>query len=284
MTDTPTAVYGVFGESDNDYGAGVYGSGKPNGVYGHSEYGVGVRGYASATTGYNYGVYGQSDSIYGRGVYGYAAAVTGTVFGVYGYAAPSGSGYATAGVYGRSLSDDGFGVAGHNYYSGVGVGAWSYSGNLIEAYDGDYPAGTLRFYVDQSGNVYADGTFNSFVELEGESTARSLSAIQSPGAWLEDFGAATLVDGRAVVNIEPLFAQTVNLGVDYHVFLTPLGDCQGLYVAAKTPISFEVRELGGGKANVAFDYRIVARRLGHEQARLEAVNVPEPIVTDRGER
>jgi hypothetical protein len=30
-----------------------------------------------------------------------------------------------------------------------------------------------------------------------------------------------------------------------------------------------VRELGGGSANVSFDYRIVAHRLGHEATRLE---------------
>ena len=44
-------------------------------------------------------------------------------------------------------------MAGHNYYGDVGVGAWSYFGNLIEAYSGDYPGGTLRFYVDQAGNI-----------------------------------------------------------------------------------------------------------------------------------
>ena len=41
-------------------------------------------------------------------------------------------------------------------------------------------------------------------------------------------------------------------------------------MAAKTPTSFEVRELGGGDASIAFDYRIVAKRLGYEDVRLEA--------------
>jgi hypothetical protein len=40
-------------------------------------------------------------------------------------------------------------------------------------------------------------------------------------------------------------------------------------VANKTPTGFEVRELGGGSADVSFDYRIVAHRLGFEEARLE---------------
>jgi hypothetical protein len=55
------------------------------------------------------------------------------------------------------------------------------------------------------------------------------------------------------------------------VFLTPNGDCKGLYVASKTAGGFEVRELGGGTSNISFDYRIVAKRLGFENARMEDV-------------
>jgi hypothetical protein len=55
----------------------------------------------------------------------------------------------------------------------------------------------------------------------------------------------------------------------YHVYLTPLGDCNGLYVANKTATSFEVRELRGGTSDPAFDYRIVAIRKGYEGVRME---------------
>jgi hypothetical protein len=55
----------------------------------------------------------------------------------------------------------------------------------------------------------------------------------------------------------------------YHVFLTPNGDSKGLYVSRKTATSFEVREQGGGTSSVTFDYRIVAKRVGPENLRLE---------------
>jgi hypothetical protein len=42
--------------------------------------------------------------------------------------------------------------------------------------------------------------------------------------------------------------------------------------------TFEVRELGGGKSNVEFDYRIVAHRKGYEALRLPAAQMPKPIV------
>jgi hypothetical protein len=86
-----------------------------------------------------------------------------------------------------------------------------------------------------------------------------------------------------VVQLESTFAQTINTGMEYHVFLTPKGDCKGLYVTNETADSFEVRELGGGTAGIAFDYRIVARRKGYENVRLadktkqfeNAANEPE---------
>jgi hypothetical protein len=178
-------------------------------------------------------------------------------------------------VLGRSNSDTGFGTVGWNYWDGVGVGAWSYTGNLIEAYSGDFDnGGTLRFYVDPNGNVYADGGYYSPVPsptAEEPDAQRAVSAIQSPEVWVEDFGSATLVDGRAVVSLEPVFAGLVNPEAGYHVYLTPLGDCQGLYVADKAADSFEVRELGDGKASISFDYRIVARQAGYEGVRLPKV-------------
>ena len=70
------------------------------------------------------------------------------------------------------------------------------------------------------------------------------------------------------MDIEPIFAQTVNLTEDYYVFVTPLGDCP-LYVTDKTAGSFAVQAMGGSTCSVAFDYRIVARRLGYENVRLE---------------
>jgi len=82
--------------------------------------------------------------------------------------------------------------------------------------------------------------------------------MESPEHWFEDFGSARLARGRATVKLDADFAKVVKLN-EYRVFLTPEGNCQGLYVR-KRGTSFEVRELQGGTSNVAFSYRIVARR------------------------
>lgn len=73
--------------------------------------------------------------------------------------------------------------------------------------------------------------------------------------------------------LEASFAQTVNAAASYHVFLTANGDSNGIYVAQKTATGFEIREHGGGTSNVAFDYRIVAKRRGYEAIRM--LQVPE---------
>ncbi len=112
----------------------------------------------------------------------------------------------------------------------------------------------------------------------GEAQGKVLSAaIESPEVWFEDFGTGQLVNGQATVTIEPIFLETINTDQPYHVFVTPLGDCSGLYVTNKTATSFDVRELGGGTSNVEFDYRIAAKRLGFEDLRLEQ---PEPPVEE----
>ena len=98
-----------------------------------------------------------------------------------------------------------------------------------------------------------------------------LYAVQSPDNWFEDFGSANLSNGSATVLLDPNFAATVNTSVEYHVFITPKGDSEALYVANETASGFEVHEHGGGRSNIAFDYRIVGRRKGFENVRLEDV-------------
>jgi hypothetical protein len=95
-----------------------------------------------------------------------------------------------------------------------------------------------------------------------------LFAVESPEIWFEDFGSAALAAGIATVAFDPVFADTVNLDLEYRVFLTPRGDCEGLYVASQSSMGFEVRELRGGKSDVAFDYRVIAHRKGYEDVRL----------------
>jgi len=111
---------------------------------------------------------------------------------------------------------------------------------------------------------------------EGKSGAeyRALTAIQSSEAWFEDFSKATLVNGQVVVKIEPLFAKTVNTGVDYHVYVTPLcSEAVLLFVSDKNAEGFTVQgvTLDGKPSSALLTIGIVAKPAGQENARLPAV-------------
>jgi hypothetical protein len=121
--------------------------------------------------------------------------------------------------------------------------------------------------VDASGNINCTGLKNAIVPVDGGARTVGLAAIESPKAWFEDFGSAELVRGSAVVRLDAEFMQTVNTDREYQVFLTPYGDCKGLYVSNRRPNSFEVHELGSGTANLSFGYRITALRQKYEDVR-----------------
>ncbi len=248
------STYGIYGSSTSGdgvygistYGRGVYGSGSNAGVYG---------------TGVTYGL--QGDSTSGHAVYGFSSngngvrGVSTNNYGLYG------SGY--SGVYGAATSTNGRGVEGH---------AASDTGNY---------AGLFYGNVSVLGDfTVAVGHTKSAVVDTPDYGRRALYAQESPENWFEDFGTGELRNGEAVVAIEPIFAETVNLDEDYHVFVTPLGDC-ALYVDEKSPTSFAVRALGGQSCSVSFDYRIVAKRLGFEDLRLGEVSTADGSMTSPSE-
>jgi hypothetical protein len=134
----------------------------------------------------------------------------------------------------------------------------------LRVYAGD---GSTVCRMEENGNLTCNGTKSAVVKVGEE--RRRMYGIESSEVWFEDFGSGSLQNGKTVINVDPLFAGTVNLSAGYHVFLTPLGDCKGLYVTSKTVKDFEVHELEGGITNVSFDYRIVAHRAGYEHLRME---------------
>jgi hypothetical protein len=186
-------------------------------------------------------------------VVGAAEATTGTATGVWGLS------HSGSGVYGWA-----YGTAGTNY--GVFGQTDSPSGY------GVYSAGDLY----AAGDFTATGIKSAVVETEDYGW-RHLYAVESSQNWFEDFGQATLVSGEAVVSVDPVFAQTVNLSQAYHVFLTPRGGFCSLFVADTTPNAFTVRALEGSGCEVAFDYRLVAPRLDYEDMRLEPAEQPEVV-------
>jgi hypothetical protein len=299
---SPNAI-GIFGSNSATTGnaMGVYGTSASTsgyGVYGAGSYGV--YGLDTSPNGANYGVYGTSPEgtgVYGNGGYGvagngvYAVYGLGELVGVTGQAVGQSETGADVQLFAGAWGDTS-GTSG----SFVGVLATADSNNaLLAANDdpsGDYPtlvaendttathnpvfqtsspntySGSRHCTIDTSANLTCTGVVSGIVQqVDGKQTA--IYAMQSAENWLEDAGSGELSNGSARIELDSAFAQTVNAGVEYHVFLTPNGDSKGLYVSRKTATSFEVHEQGGGISSIAFDYRIMAKRKGYENVRLE---------------
>jgi hypothetical protein len=223
------------------------------------------------------------------------------VIGVEGFAANNGTASATGGHFLTLEAGDGYhcairaegkGASGSVTY---GVSSSAYNTSTGAVYAGYFTAsssGTGTKYgvyasapVAQGYAGYFSGDVkitDSLIVLGGKSAAvkvdngeyRLLYSQESPESWFEDFGEGKLLNGKAIIQIDPLFAQTVNTNVKYHVFLTPLDEPLTLAVANKTQTSFEV--IGPSGSYIYFSYRIVAKRKGFENTRLAKMKGPTP--------
>jgi hypothetical protein len=242
-----------------------------------------------------------ADSNFAAAVYGGGMGSTTATFGVSGYSASQGgvgtygqgvsasligNGNLTVnptGVWGDSGVPGGTGVVG-SVDEGVAIAGINNGGDsltstaLFENFDSVHSDELVLFTIggsfngqctiDVSGNLSCNGTKSAVVPVDGGARKVALYAVESPENWFEDAGSGQLSNGSAVISLESTFAQTVNTEMEYHVFLTPKGDCEGLYVSNETAAGFEVHELHHGHSSLGFDYRIMARRKGYENLRL----------------
>jgi hypothetical protein len=216
-----------------------------------SSVGVGVAGISTLEP----GVFGISSSSYG------VIAFTG------GFPVPLPPEFADnpAGVHGTSELNPGVSGSSLNFHGvlGYSINAHGVLG-ISETSIGVHgrvvdPAGLAGLF---DGRVVVDGDFivtgtKSAAAPFPDGSRRLLYCVESPDHWFEDFGAARLSRGHARVRLDTDFAKVIGA---YHVFLTPQGDCNGVYVASTRAGAFEVRELNGGTSSVRFSYRIVGRR------------------------
>jgi hypothetical protein len=130
--------------------------------------------------------------------------------------------------------------------------------------------------LDCAGNMVLKGTLvqNATPLLAiHTSDGRNLVSYASRQAQptVEDLGEGRMVNGLAHVSLDPTFAATIDKRTNYLVFITPDGDSRGLYVTEKTTLGFDVRENAGGRSNLTFDYRLVAKPYDTNAARLPSM-------------
>jgi hypothetical protein len=268
-------VYGLAQNTSSGYPRGGYfyasssGTGHPVGVWGE--------GYTS-TSGLSYGIIGEASNSSGRAVaasfytpppHTGPGGCTGVEISV-----PDSTESSTYGIYClASNRSDGPVYGGYFDVSGGLTGTGTRYGVYGRVAAASGWAGYFEGDVRITDSLVVLGAKSAAVKVDnGE--YRLLYSQESPEVWFEDFGEGRLVNGRAVVQIDPLFAQTANTAVKYHVFLTPQDEPLTLAVANRTTTSFEV--IGPLGANIPFSYRIVAKRRGYEDIRLAKMGGPTP--------
>ena len=251
-------TFGVAGSSTN--GLGVAGTSTNNyGVEGSSTNFVGVFGTASGNTGVlgtstsGDGVKGSTHS--GIGVRGVSDIANGVLAQSSATAAPSPSPGCCASIAALLVKNTAVNGA-------PLIIAQGNSGDVMS--------------LDNSGNLILKGTsspMGSPLVVHRSTLGRDVitySGHQSVPS-IEDFGEVQLVSGQAYVRLDPTFAAMLDPRVNYLVFITPLGDNRGLYVSQRSLHGFAVRESQGGRATLAFDYRIVAKPLDSNARRLPLI-------------
>jgi hypothetical protein len=166
------------------------------------------------------------------------------------------SGVGRTGVMGGDGPAAGVGVVGRtNHASGWAGGFFSASGNGV----------AISTPADKIGLTVVGGSKNAVVATS--SGARLMYAEEAAEVVFADYGASTTSGGEVRVEIDPRFAETVDLATTYHVFIESYGPIRA-YVAGRDPEAFVVRS-DRSDIDVEFSYRVVATRRGHGGRRLE---------------
>jgi hypothetical protein len=128
---------------------------------------------------------------------------------------------------------------------------------------------TSGYGVYYVGGLGGSGSKSCIVKTSQGPTA--LYCQESPENWFEDFGEGRLINGKAHIELDALFLETVTINdANPMKVFVQLHDrnCRGVAVE-KGLTGFDVIELQDGASNGSFDYRIVAKRKGFEQKRLD---------------
>ncbi len=247
-TDDPAA--GVFGNSAvGSFAAGVKGDGSA---------GPGVLGSAGASNAAGvFGIgYGGNFNV---GVSGHSASGTGV------RATTNGS----DGVNSQSNGSNGNGVVGiaNNGTNAYGVWGRSTSGYGVVC-SGKFSQGGGAFEASPTSTTWTTNK-PATVKLADGSKVK-LFAEEAAEVYFNDYGEGRLSDGRAHIELDSKFLQTVTIDQAHpmRVFVQPADECNGMFVTNRSSSGFDVVELHDGKSNAGFIYRIVCKRKYYEDERL----------------
>jgi hypothetical protein len=272
-----TLGVGGFGKSSSN-GVGVFGAGNnqiANIILPSSGSGGAFQGSTIGAVGYGLtvatgtGIVGGGNNITNPNTYpnGSGGAFTGNAAGVVGWGKTVATGIGVIGVGNNtttSLPATGSGGA----FTGTVCGVYGYATNTTNSnrYGGYFETAGAYAYVGVRYNntnrkILGTNSVSTIIKnTKGDLVI--LTCPEAPETVFQDFGIGQLVNGHAHIEIDPDLAININVDESHplKVYITPEGDCNGIYVTNKSANGFDVIELMGGASNVTFSWQIVATR------------------------
>lgn len=292
------AAASTFGMEGINGGAGNYRTGVQGTINATNAVDIlsaGVRGLNLATGTLTLGVYGQADAAAGTGVYGQSqngVGVKGVGFNNVGVYGVNGGGSAPFGVVGTVTTAPGFALYGVTSVPGtVGFAAGGINGAIAGQFSGPvnvFGQITLQAQAGTAGgNAFVVGpgvTKNAAVQV-ADGSHRLMHCVEAPEPWFEDFGEGTISAGRAEVQLDSIFASTVDMS-KLHVFFTEHKEHHALHLTGRSKTGFTLAAdvatlaIKGKKAadvNGTFTWRVVAKRKDVKGDRLAHFELPKEI-------
>jgi hypothetical protein len=288
---------GVFGRADVLNGSGVYGTSNGTTAIGTEGFSSGAGGtgvYGTAIGNQAAGVFGITNVANGSGVWGYNQNLSGT--GVLGSGNNYSATYLTAGTggaftgsngmvaYARGAAGTGVIGAGNNIVAstitqGSGGGfsgtQWGVFGNAAlsgspaidrAAFVGNYNDNATASTVYVGGRIggvhykiLGPGAASVSTTMPTRDGERVLFAPEAPENWFFDIGEATLVNGKATVTLDPLFADCIADSKPFKVFVQGAEETYGSIRVTRNQKdkTFTLEDMGGA-SNGTVQYNIYA--------------------------
>lgn len=122
----------------------------------------------------------------------------------------------------------------------------------------------MGLYVD--GDFYCYGSKDRVVKTENYGD-RGMNAFETAEPYFSDIGSGIIDDsGKAVIEFESIFSETIETDIPYQVFITPTSELNCRCVEKEC-----CRFTMSGDPGATFDYMICAKQKGYANTRLENI-------------
>ena len=238
-----SAMFGYRTRSGATNGTAYSFGSTTSGISGHSFWGD---TYSFGAIGFNYNDYTRCGGVLG-------AQQGGSYWGSLGYKNNASTSF---GVYGSAAYSSGTGFAPSNEDGGIGGGFFGMIGAMTKgSVIGQLNAGEL-FATYNMGDVYTSGSNVEMVKVGEEVVPAYSSTSTTPTVY--DKGTTQLSGGEARIIFNTGYSKM--LGETPVVTITPMGECNGVYIVSVDKNGFTVKELHGGHSSAQLSWIAVGNR------------------------